>query len=437
MVGVRTVAELGKTLGVLAGLWAILGVVGWAAGAFPQGSGSPRGSDEPLDAGLAQDAGVDGGHDTSDAAPEPIDAAVEPAAPTAESTPRIALCAAPGDVVWELGDLVGSADEEIVVACESTIQLLAWGVTEEVPVLIARVSLRPGTHVRDLAIGDVDADQRPDLVVSLDDGLYLLPRDASGGFAPPRTLAPGQNGALVLAPFDADPGLDLAVVHGAEPRPELWIYRGGPSPVRASTFPAPVATSALAALDLDVDGHLDVVAIGSEQILLAFGDSRASAARSRSLTPGGRGGVALVDVDAVGALDLVIEAEGGPCVLSPGPEMAEDALCTTLAALDADVRSLRAAAAGIIGIHHPEIVRWTAAGSSVAATVATESFGAHRAALVAGAVVVLGSLRLEDGARELQILRAPTGTRIGDGERREVNAAPLVLELTLPDPDAP
>lgn len=429
---VRSVAEMGKTLGVLVGLWAILGLIGWAAGAFPVGTGTTADRD---DAGLeVADAGASGdaGHE------EPADAWTEepdaPSGPLVEALPVVAACEAPAEVVWALGELVGGGDDEIVLACASAIEVLAWAPGGAAPVRVARATLRTGTQVRDIAIGDVDGDGRPDLVVSLDDGLYLIPRDASGGFAPARTLAPGRNGALVLAPLDADPGLDLAVVHGADPRPELWLYRGGSAPVRSATVPAPVSTSALASLDLDVDGHLDVIAIGSQQILIAFGDSRASVARSRSLTPGGRGGAVLAAVEPAA---LVIDSDAAPCLLAPAPEMGDSSACTSVSTLEPSVRQLRAGETALLGVRHPDVVAWTPAGTTVVASLATTSFGAHRVGLVGDALVILGSAARAEGGRELQLVRAPRGTTFREGERVEVIDAPLVLTIALPDPDAP
>ncbi len=444
----RSAAELGKTLGVLAALWLILGVIGWAAGAFPLDASVP--DDESVDAATAEDAGVEAASDAFVELAAADDAWVdEPDAGRTETLSIARVCPSPTTPVWALGDLVGDARDEIVVGCEGGIDVIAWP-TGGAPTRIAHVTPSRSATLLDAAIGDVDGDDRNDLVLSLDVGLVVVPRDASGGFGAPRTLAPSRNGALALGALDATPGLDVAVVHGGDPRAEIWTYRGGPTPQRMDTAPAPVETSALAILDLDVDGHLDVVAVGAQQILLAFGDSRASITRTRSLTPGGRGVITL-DVDADGALEVVVEREGGACVIDPSPAVADTGDCAPLGddahRLDASARSLRASAEGLVAVRHPDVIAWTpASGTSTLATLATTQFGVHRVSREGTSLLLLGSSERPidpsspeaPAARMLELARATEGSLLTEGEERtDVVDAPLVLQITLPDPDAP
>jgi hypothetical protein len=432
-VAVRSFAELGKTLAVLLALWLILGAIGYFAGAFL----TPGAPSEDTDAGLVatEDAGA-----LEDAAAEPVeepDAWVEPDdAGRVEAIEAVRVCAASSEIAWALGDLAGDAGEEAVVGCADRVDVIAVPAVG-LPARIARLVPARATTLRAAAIGDLDADQRNDLVLAMELGLFVVPRDASGGLASARALAPGRHGALALGELDAAPGLDVAVVHGADPRAELWLFRGGPTPVRAGTAPAPVDTSALAVLDLDVDGHLDVIAVGAQQILLAFGDSRAGIARTRSLTPGGRG-AAVIDVDGDGAAELIVERDGGACVLDPGPSLADTGECSALPSLDPAARAWRVAGESLVAVRHPDLVAWTPAGTSTLATLTTTRFGVHRVTRDAHGLLLLGSSLDAGGVREIELARAPLEVALGDDDAREDLAdAPLVLALTLPDPDAP
>ena len=429
----RWFAELGKTSAVLLVLWAILGVIGYFGGAFPNeaAGGSAQVDDagpSPLeDAWAGEDAFMAG---EPDAWVEPEDAG------TLEALRSFRACTAPSEIHWALGDLAGDAEDELVLGCADRVEVVALPVAG-VPARIARLVPSRAATLRGAAIGDVDADQRNDLVLAMELGLFVVPRDATGGLGAARALAPGRHGAVALGDLDATAGLDVAVVHGNDPRAELWLFHGGPTPLRGGTAPAPVEVAALAVIDLDVDGHLDVVAVGAQQVLLAFGDSRAGIARTRSLTPGGAGAVVL-DVDGDGAAEVVIERDGGACVLDPAPALAETADCGALPSLDPAARSLQAANEGLIAVRHPDVISWTPSGTTTSATLGTTRFGLHRVARDAHGLVLLGSSVDDTGARQIQLARAPLGVALRDDEgRTDVVDAPLVLEVVLPDPDAP
>jgi hypothetical protein len=432
-VTVRSFAELGKTAGVLLALWVILAAVGYFGGAFPLAA-TPD-VDPETDAGAARFEDVGAGEDAAPEA-EPDAWIAEDDAGRVEALDEIGVCAAPSEIAWALGDLAGDAAEEVVIGCADRVDVVAMP-DAGVPARIARLVPARATSLRAAAIGDVDADERNDLVLAMELGLFWVPRESSGGLGAARALAPGRHGALALGELDAAPGLDVAVVHGADPRAELWLFHGGPTPLRGGTAPAPVETSALLVVDLDVDGHLDVIAVGAQQVLLAFGDSRAGIARTRSLTPGG-GGAVLFDVDGDGAAEVVIERENGACVLDPSPALAEAGECTALPSLDPTARSWRVASDGLVAIRHPDLVAWTAAGTTTLATLTTSRFGVHRVARDGRGLVLLGSFVDDAGARQIELACGRLDVALTDDEGRiDLADAPLVLELALPDPDAP
>jgi hypothetical protein len=437
---VRALTELAKTAGVLLVLWAVLALAGWVGGAIPElSSGATVEVDAATDAGAepSGDAGVaDAPASTEDAAADPVPVAEAPSA----GPPARTLCRAPAEVVWARADLAGDARPELLVGCEESIELL--GTTGASLARIARIRPVRPTPLRAAAMGDVDGDERADVVLALEEGLFWVPRDAAGGLASPRVLAPSRNGAVALAEIDAAAGAEIVVVHGSDPRPELWVYRGGPSPVRVTSVPAPLAASSVAVADLDVDGHLDVVVVGAQQILLAFGDSRGGLPRTRSLAPGGRRAL-LADVAGDGAIEVVIERDEGSCAIAPAPSIADEGGCALLAGLEG-ARDLHASPEGLLAWRQPDLVRRTPDGaSSPLATLATTTFGVHRFAFDPGPerghAWLLGSTE-RDGARWLELIDvrlAEAPTIVTDGPREDVPDGPLPLELVLPDPDAP
>ncbi|GAB4213469.1 MAG: hypothetical protein OHK0013_37340 [Sandaracinaceae bacterium] len=437
----RGLGELTKTTGVLLAMWLALGLVGWLAGAFPDAAPTP------LDGGAERDAEVASSDDAAslDAGPEPDAwvAPAEPPPPPPGPTTTI-LCAAPDDVRWARGDLAGDERAESIVGCADGPQLFGF-VGDGALVRIARFTpIRP-TPLGDAAFADVDGDGRRDLLLAMGEGLFWIPRDASGGLAEPQVLAPARHGALATASMDASPGEEIVVVHGEAPRPELWLFRGGSAPVHTATVPAPLDTVALAILDLDVDGHLDIVAVGAQQVLLAFGDSRGGFTRTRSLTPGGRG----VFVREGQRPEVLIEREDGACTLTPAPELADGGACVPLDGVGGEVRGLATTGDGrLVGWRHPNLVVWSEARWELAATLATTRFGVHRFALEtradATSVWLLGSAA-RDEARALELVSIPFATTsttsepfvLRDGAAQGVADGPMPLAVALPDPNTP
>jgi hypothetical protein len=142
--------------------------------------------------------------------------------------------------------------------------------------------------------------------------------------------------------------------------------------------------------------------------------------------------------DANGRPFVVVERDGGACALQPTPGMDEAGECAPLPSLHPDARLLRASGEGLVGVRHPDVVGWTAAGTGTLATLSTTRFGLHRVFRRDGELVMLGSRVDASGARAIELARAPLYAALRDDEEpAEIEDAPLVLEVALPDPNAP
>jgi hypothetical protein len=176
-----------------------------------------------------------------------------------------------------------------------------------------------------LAVGDFNADGRPDLATANDDGtVSVLLGNGDGTFAAPRTLVLADQTialSVTAGDFDADGRLDLAVgavFVGISPEePSLYVYPGNGDGTFASPRLSLLPPAAdynrepysVQAADLNGDGRLDVVTANFDNtvtVLLGNGDGTLQAPTLYSAGPAPMMtlSVAVADLNGDGKPDL-------------------------------------------------------------------------------------------------------------------------------------
>ena len=319
-----------RSVGILLGVWLVLGVVALVAGVFPDvnfgASGAASHGPESADAGAADagdagaasaqgDAGANGSIAGADAGP-PQDAATATSNQVAAApVPRVAaqrlrVCAS--DVfepVLAVVDVLHSGAGELAIGCGDTFSLLTVeDIGEEARISrVARFTLSnatPGTSARaaDVATGDIDMDGRVDLLFGFvltregqggmaGGALDWVGRDPNSGFTPGRRLAPIAATRVMLADVDGSPGADPIALNATDPHgrrlSEVWVFGGGAAPERRAKLDVGRGGLDFALLDLDGDEHLDLATLSIEEpkLRIFFGDGAGSFDGPTTLSP--------------------------------------------------------------------------------------------------------------------------------------------------------
>ena len=298
----RKVVTALRAIGILLLIWVLLLGIGFVSGEIPPLIPGKPSHAATADAGADADAGTDtesvsdAGADAADpdagAASESSDAGSGPAAagdsPGAGVLWRAAVCARAADqsaletAALALGQLVGDASPELVVACGSEVHVV--GFDESRPLRVAHFGRSGSARAARPILVDVDGDGRHDLVVGytqvdeagspLGGSLSVVLSTEEGGLKEPRAVAPIAVSGLAAGDLDGRPGAEIGAVnwadgHGLRPS-ELWLFAGGVSIARRHRIRLGNDGHGLELADLDADGELEWV-VGDATGLHAFG----------------------------------------------------------------------------------------------------------------------------------------------------------------------
>jgi len=321
-----------RSVGILLGVWGVLGLVAWIAGVLPSRgeSTSPVASEtanDSSDADVAPDATErDAGaapDDAGIAAAAELDAGVDSGpAPTRGERELWAACLSLRQpLVGEMaalgvGSIVGDERPELLAALGSEVHVV--GLHEGRPMRVATLGMPGSASPARPAVADVTGDGRADLVVGYarlgDDGgpvggtLQLVPGHPLGGLEEPRLLAPIAVTGITTVP--AERGAWVAAANWTDGfgrrASELWTFAGGASPVRRGRARLGNDATDVVAADVDGAGEVELVALD------AIGLTRVSPDGGReSALDLARATHALAhDLDGDSKTDVVIVAEG-------------------------------------------------------------------------------------------------------------------------------
>jgi FG-GAP-like repeat/IPT/TIG domain/Secretion system C-terminal sorting domain len=206
-------------------------------------------------------------------------------ASTISFAPRVDLPVVGGPYSVTIGDLDGDGKSDIVIANNGANQVSFYRNTSVAGSLsfAARLDITVGSSPFGIAIGDLDGDGKPDLVVNGEgpiDSLYVLQNNSSPGqlaFGSPLNIGYTGGFNAVIGDFDGDGKSDIAVAASG-----IQIYRNLCTPGHfsfsgAQVFDAGAYVYYLAVADLDGDGKPDLAAaIGFSNTVVALHNTSVS-----------------------------------------------------------------------------------------------------------------------------------------------------------------
>ncbi len=218
-----------------------------------------------------------------------------------------------------IADLDGDAYPEVVSTSPASDSVLVF-LDEAADATERRIGAKlPGLAFA-LALGDVDADGRLDLVCSTwsSDQLAVLRGLGNGSFAAPSTFAagPGTRG-LALADLDADGDLDIAVACADDSTLRVFLGDGSGAFAPSAAYPVGRQPALVIAADVTGDGRPDLISMNQAAATLSclvnLGGGFAAPVTSPLI--GRPFGIAAGDLDADGHVDIAVSTDAGSAVM--------------------------------------------------------------------------------------------------------------------------
>ena len=161
-----------------------------------------------------------------------------------------------------------------------------------------------GHEIRDVAVGDFDGDGRQDAVTAGESGIVFFRGNGDGTLSVPVEIASSQQDRLLAVDLDADGHTDLIAWYRSSN--VIWLFRGSSSGLAADTsYSLGSSVFDVKVGDINADGALDLLASAGTrvEVLLGtrggrFGFPQIAVVRATN------GSLALEDLNGDGRLDL-------------------------------------------------------------------------------------------------------------------------------------
>lgn len=178
------------------------------------------------------------------------------------------------------------------------------------------ISYGTGKGPQSIAIGDLNADSIPDLVVAHSKGVSVLFGGGAGNFRAEATVFTGgtKPTGVVIGQFDGDADLDIAVTHAGSGTVAILLNEGASGFSDPALFKVGKGVNALRAARIDGDSTLDLVvanASGKVGVLLSNGDGTFEDAKFFATGGKGTRDLAIADFNGDGKADIAAANKTG------------------------------------------------------------------------------------------------------------------------------
>ena len=177
-----------------------------------------------------------------------------------------------------------------------------------------------------LLMSDINGDERPDLLVGqryedsdgvpISGSVAILPGATRGGFEPPQKLLSAHPVSLFTTSDPTTKQTTLNILHGRNPHhgqgAQWWRYSRDHNPPRTELTTLPAGSRLLGHLDIDQDGHEELLLAATHQGkkgLWIWRDDAADGSEQRFLPLGALHAAAIGDIDNDGHADALLAGQ--------------------------------------------------------------------------------------------------------------------------------